>query len=391
MLNFTLYSPTRYEFGRGVETKAGEIIASLGGRRVLVVYGGGSAIRTGVMDRVLQSLTEARLDHQLLGGAQPNPRSGMVYDGVALAREMVADFVLAVGGGSAIDTAKAIALGARYAGDFWDLFAGTAKPSAALPVGVVLTMAAAGSEGSASAVITREADNLKRGLGTEFNRPRFALLNPELTFTVSPYQTACGVTDIMAHVIERYLTNEREVDLTDRLCEAVLQAVIKAAPAAIERPDDYDARSQIMWAGTLAHNDWVGSGRQGDWSSHQIEHELSALYDVPHGAGLAVVLPAFMRCQLSHDVMRFAQFAVRVWGCQMDFERPERTAIEGVERFEQFLRGIGMPITLKELGAKSEDIPALAGKVRRTNGDKVGFFSPLDDAGVEAVLRAADR
>ena len=299
--------------------------------------------------------------------------------------------MLAVGGGSAIDSSKAIALGVPYAGDFWDFFSGKAKPEAALPVGVVLTLAAAGSEGSKSCVITQEKGMFKRGLGTEFNRPRFALMNPELMYTLPAYQTACGATDMMAHVLERYFTNEPDVDLTDRLCEAVLSAVVRAAPIAIREPDNYDARAQLMWAGTLAHNGLCGVGREEDWSSHQIEHELSAKYDVAHGAGLAVVFPAWMRCQLDHDPARFAQLAVRVWGCEMDFAHPECTGLQGIERFEEFLRGIGMPVTLRELGADPADIPALAAKVKLNNGDRLGYFRPMDVKDIERVLQTADR
>ena len=232
---------------------------------------------------------------------------------------------------------------------------------------------------------------IKRGLGSELNRPRFALMNPELMYTLPAYQTACGATDMMAHVLERYFTNEDGVDLTDRLCEAVLSAVVQAAPVVMKDPYNYDARAQIMWAGTLAHNHSVGLGREGDWASHQIEHELSAKYDVAHGAGLAVVFPAWMRYQLDHNPMIFAQLAVRVWGCEMDYRHPERTGLEGIERFETFLRSIGMPVTFAELGAKEEDIPYLAAKCKRNNGDKLGFFRPLDTEAIEAVLRIAVR
>ena len=391
MLDFNFYSPTEFVFGRKAERKAGEMIASRGGRKALVHYGGGSVVKSGVLDRVLASLSEAGVEYAVLGGAQPNPRSSLVYRGIELARSEKVDFVLAVGGGSVIDSGKAIAVGVPYDGDFWDFFCGRAKPRTALPVGVVLTLAAAGSEGSKSCVITQENGMIKRGLGSELNRPRFALMNPELMYTLPAYQTACGATDMMAHVLERYFTNETGVDLTDRLCEAVLGAVIKAAPQAIAHPDDYEARAQLMWASTLAHNDSCGLGREGDWASHQIEHELSAKYDVAHGAGLAVVFPAWMRCQLDHDPARFAQLAVRVWGCDMDFAHPERTGLQGIERFEQFLASIGMPLTLAQLGVDSADIPALAAGTKRNNGDRLGFFRPLDTAGIEAVLRMAAR
>lgn len=389
MLNFSLYSPTEFVFGRGAEAQAGAMIKKRGGTRVLVHFGGGSAIKSGLMARVTASLEAEGLPYVTLGGVQPNPRSSLVYEGIRLARAEKVDFILAVGGGSVIDSSKAIAMGVPYDGDFWDFFCGKAKPESALSVGVVLTLAAAGSEGSKSCVITQEEGGFKRGCGTELNRPKFALLNPEVTYTLPAYQTACGATDMMAHVLERYFTNEQGVDLTDRLCEAVLSAVIKAAPTAIREPENYDARAQLMWAGTLAHNDSCGVGREGDWASHQIEHELSAKYDVAHGAGLAVVFPAWMRFQLDHDPMRFAQLAVRVWGCDMDFEHPEKTALCGIERFEQFLKSIGMPLTLRELGVDPADIPAMAAKTKRNNAGRLGFFRPLDTADIEKILCAA--
>ena len=278
-----------------------------------------------------------------------------------------------------------------YEGDFWDFFCGKAVPQAHLPVGTVLTIAASGSESSNSAVITKDETREKRGLNVELNRPVYALMNPEWTYSLPPYQTACGATDIMAHVLERYFTNEPGVDLTDRLCEAVLSAVIAAAPKALKHPEDYDARAQLMWAGTIAHNETVGVGRVGDWASHKIEHELSARYGVAHGAGLAVVLPAWMRYHLAHDPARFAQLAVRVWGCEADFRAPEATGLAGIERFEAFLRSIGMPGSLKELGGKSEDIPALAASTRKDADGGVGNYTHLFPADIEAILRIADK
>ena len=389
MLNFNYYSPTEFVFGRGAEERAGEMIRKRDGTKVLVHFGGGSAIRSGLMDRVTASLDAAGLPYITLGGVQPNPRSSLVYRGIELARAEGVDFILAVGGGSVIDSSKAIALGVPYDGDFWDFFCGKAKPERALGVGVVLTLAAAGSEGSKSCVITQEDGGFKRGCGNELNRPKFALMNPEVTYTLPAYQTACGATDMMAHILERYFTNEKGVDLTDRLCEAVLSAVIKAAPVAIAEPDNYEARAQLMWASTLAHNDSCGLGREGDWASHQIEHELSARYDVAHGAGLAVVFPAWMRYQLDHDPMRFAQLAVRVWGCDMDFEHPEKTGLEGIERYEQFLKSIGMPTRLGELHVDPADIPAMAEKCKRNNAGKLGFFRPLDTGDIAKILYSA--
>ena len=393
MKNFVYQLPTKFLFGRGAENEVGREVRALGGTKVLIHYGGGSAVRSGLIDRVKKALDAENIGYVELGGVQPNPRDTMVYKGIALARREGVDFVLAVGGGSSIDSSKAIAHGLQYDGDFWDFFCGKAKPEKTTPLGVVLTMSAAGSESSNSCVITQESTRTKRGLRSELNRPRFAAMNPELAMTLPPYQIACGATDILAHIMERYFTCETEVDLTDRLCEGAMQAVIRAAKIAVKTPDSYDAQAQLMWGSTIAHNETLGVGRVSDFGSHQIEHELSALYDVPHGAGLAVVFPAWMRYQLSKNPMRFAQFAVRVYGCSMDFEHPERTALAGVEAHEAFLREIGMPVTLHELGARTEDIPALAAKTKKTNLETMttGGAFPMTTQDIEAILHLADR
>ena len=393
MKNFTYQMPTKFVFGRGAENEVGREIRALGGTKVLIHYGGGSAVRSGLIGRVQAALEAEGIAHVELGGVQPNPRDTLVYQGIELARREGVDFVLAVGGGSAIDSSKAIAHGICYDGDFWDFFCRKAQPERTTPFGVVLTMAAAGSESSNSCVITQASTLTKRGLSSELNRPKFAIMNPELAMTLPPYQIACGATDILAHIMERYFTCEKEVDLTDRLCEGAMQAVIRAARIAVRNPKDYDAQAQLMWGSTIAHNDTVGVGRVSDFGSHQIEHELSALYDVAHGAGLAVVFPAWMRYQMHKDVMRFAQFAVRVYRCDMDFEHPERTALAGIEAHEAFLKDIGMPITLKELGARTEDIPALAAKTKKTNlaDQTTGGAFPMKTEDIEAILRIADR
>ena len=391
MQSFTYHMPTEIVFGKEAQLQTAAEIKKYGGSRVLLVSGGHSAERSGLLGQLRIQLAEAGLAVESFGGVQPNPRVDHAREGVRRAVQMKADFILAVGGGSTIDSAKAIGTGALYDGDFWDFFSGKAQPQKTLPVGVVLTLAAAGSESSNSCVILQKSTLTKRGLNTEIQRPVFALMNPELTMSLPAYQTACGATDIMAHVLERYFTNSPDVDVTDRLCEALLLTVMRAARQALLVPDDYDARAQLMWAGTLAHNNTCGVGRQGDWASHQIEHELSGLYDVAHGAGLAVVLPAWMRYTMSHDVNRFAQLAVRVFGCEMDFAYPERTALEGISRFESFLREIGMPTTLSELSAKTEDIPYLAAHTKRPNGAYCGFFVPLDTEAIEKILHIADR
>ncbi|MBR1383530.1 MAG: iron-containing alcohol dehydrogenase [Ruminococcus sp.] len=361
MESFNFYSPTEFVFGKGRENECGRYVKKYGGTRVLIHFGGGSAERSGLLGKVRRSLEESGVDFVELGGVQPNPRDSLVYKGIELCRSEGIDMILAVGGGSVIDSAKAIAAGVLYDGDFWDLYEG--RPiERALPVGVVLTIAAAGSEGSGDSVITKEEGLLKRGTGSDALRPRFSVLDPELTQTLPAYQTACGATDIMAHVFERYFTNTREVEITDRLCEAVLMTMVKETPRVIADPDDYQARANIMWAGMVAHNNIVGVGREQDWNSHGIEHELSALYDCAHGAGLAVIMPAWMEFVYKHDVMRFCQMATRVFGVMMDFEDPEKTAVEGIRRFRLFLHSIGMPINFAELGAKEEDIPVLVEK-----------------------------
>ena len=372
MDNFNFYSPTEFIFGKDRETECGKYVKKYCKGKVLVHYGGGSVVKSGLLDRVKQSLTDSGINFIELGGVQPNPRDTLVYKGIELCRSENVDFILAVGGGSVIDSAKSIAAGVLYDGDFWDFYSGK-KIEEALPVGVVLTIAAAGSEGSDSAVITKEDGWLKRGTGSDAIRPKFSILNPALTQTLSAYQTACGATDIMAHVFERYFTNTKEVEITDRLCEAVLITMIKETPRVIADPNNYEARANIMWAGMVAHNDIVGVGRSQDWNSHGLEHQLSALYDCAHGAGLAVMMPAWMEFVHNHDVMRFCQMATRVFGCQMNFENPEVTALEGIHRFREFLHSIGMPINFAELDAKEEDIPALVEKLGIGEGRTGGF------------------
>ena len=359
MNNFQFYSPTEFVFGKDTENECGKYVKKYGGTKVLIHYGGGSAVKSGLIDRVSQSLEAEGIEFVLLGGVQPNPRDTKIYEGIELCRKENVDFILSVGGGSCIDSSKAIALGVPYDGDFWDFY-GTGKPvEKALPIGTVLTIAAAGSEGSGATVVTKEEGMLKRDCCSDLLRSKFSILNPALTQTLPAYQTACGATDIMAHVFERYFTNTSDVEITDRLCEAVLLTMINETPKVIANPDDYQARANIMWAGTVAHNDIVGVGRDQDWNSHGIEHELSGLYDCAHGAGLAVIMPSWMEFVYKHNPMRFAKMATRVFGCQMDFENPEKTAVQGIACFRKFLKSIGMPINFEELGAKEEDIPVL--------------------------------
>ncbi len=393
MENFTFYSPTLFAFGDGEERNVGALVRRFGGSRVLLVYGGGSVRRNGAYDAVTASLTEAGLPFAELSGVQANPRSGKVYEGIELLRREGCDFLLALGGGSVIDTAKAIGFGAGYDGDFWDFFAGKAKIESTLPVGVVLTISAAGSEGSDSCVITQEQGNLKWGCPkTDVIRPKFAVLDPRLTCSLPAYQTACGAVDMLAHICERYFTNTPDVALTDRLCEALMKTILDAAPRALADPAAYAPRADLMWCGMLAHNNSCGVGRVQDWASHQIEHELSAFYDCAHGAGLAVVLPAWMEFVCPHDPARFARFAVNVFGCEMDFAHPERTAQEGIARLRSFFRSLGMPTTLAELGGREADIPAMAAhRSEKPNGFPFGGFVKIGPEEMEAVLHLTVR
>ncbi|NLJ40772.1 MAG: iron-containing alcohol dehydrogenase [Clostridiales bacterium] len=389
MNNFTFYSPTYFVFGRGTENEAGKYVSRFGGTKVLIHYGGGSVKKSGLLDRVKTSLDGAGIDYVELGGVMPNPRSGLVYEGIDLCRQEKVDFILAVGGGSTIDSSKAIAAGVLYDGDFWDYYSTDLQVTEALPVGTILTIAAAGSEGSQGSVITHEDGMLKRSTNSDAIRPVFSILNPELTFTLPPEQTANGVADIMAHVFERYFTNTKEVEVTDRLCEAILLTMIKESPKVMENPSDYGARANIMWAGMVAHNNLCGVGRDQDWSSHDMEHELSALYDVAHGAGLAVMFPAWMKYVMKHDINRFAQIAVRVWGCHMDYQNPEVTALEGIKKLEEFWRSLGLPITFAELGAKEEDIPFMVKNIGLKEGESMGSFVPLYNEDLEKIYRLA--
>lgn len=388
MNNFTFYSPTYFVFGKDTENEAGHYVKRFGGSKVLIHYGGGSVVRSGLLDRVKASLEREQIEYVELGGVQPNPILSLVYTGIELCRKEDVDFVLAVGGGSVIDSAKAIAAGTLYDGDVWDFFNGP-EITKALKVGTILTIAAAGSEGSGDSVVTKEDGMQKRGCHGEAIRPTFSILNPELTQTLPAYQTAAGSADIMAHVFERYFTNTKEVEITDRLCEAVLLTMVKEVPRVIADPNNYEARANIMWAGMVAHNNLVGVGRDQDWASHTIEHELSALYGVTHGAGLAVVFPAWMTYVMKHDVSRFAQLAVRLWGVNMNFANPEETAKEGIDRLKQFFTSIGMPISLTELGIRKEDIPMLAGRISYWDGSTIGGFVKLTAKDVENILYLA--
>lgn len=374
MNDFVFQCPTKIIFGKGTESAIGKEAAQYG-KKVLLHYGGGSIKKSGLFDRVVACLKAEGIEVIELGGVKPNPRLSMVYEGIKICRENNVELILAVGGGSAIDSAKAIALGVPYNGDVWDFFIGKASPKANIPVGVILTLPATGSEASKSCVITNEEGWYKKGINTDYNRPVFAIMNPELTFTLLPYQTSSGAVDIMSHVLERYFTRQHDVDFTDRLCEATIRTIVKNAPIVLKEPENYDARAEIMWAGTWAHNGLLGTGRVEDWASHKMEHELSGIYDVTHGAGLAVVTPAWMKYVYKEDIERFAQFAVRIFDVEADFSNPERTALEGIHRLESFFKELGMPTTLKELNVPEDRLEEMAEKA--TEFGPLGGFKKL--------------
>ena len=389
MDNFSFYSPTEFVFGRGAELRVGDLAREYGATRVLIVYGGGSAVRSGLLARVETALTEAGVEFCRLGGVKPNPTDDKVYEGIGLCRSQGVDMLLAVGGGSVIDTAKAIAAGVPYEGDFWDFYIGRARVQAALKVGVVLTIPAAGSEGSGNSVITKQATLQKLSLRTaKLLRPLFAVMNPELTLTLPDYQTACGIADMMAHIFERYFTCSEEVEVTDRLCEGTLRAIIIEAKKLKVNPNDYGARANIMWAGTIAHNGTCGVGREEDWATHFMEHEVSAIYDVTHGAGLSVLFPAWLTYMAHHKPAKVAQLAERVFDVAPT-ESEETMALQGIERLKDFFRFMDLPVSFAELGIPHPDIPRLVASLHSNKGTTVGFYLKLSAKETEEIYRLA--
>ena len=377
MKNFVFYSPAEFVFGKATEMQVGALARKHGARKVMIVYGGGSVVRSGLLDRVKQSLQEAGIEYCLMSGVQPNPVDTKVYEGIEFCRREQADMLLPVGGGSVIDTAKAIAAGVLYEGDFWDFYIGKAKVTKALKVAVVLTIPAAGSEGSGNTVITKLDGLQKLSLRVpEVLRPVFSIMNPELTYTLPPFQTACGVADMMAHIMERYFTNTQEVEIGDRLCEGTLMAIINEAPKVMRNPEDYGARANLMWAGMIAHNGTCGVGCEEDWASHFLEHEISAIYGVTHGAGLSVIFPAWMTWMVEHNVGKIAQYAVRVWGVP-ESEDKKAVALEGIGKLKAFFSSLGLPVTFKELGIENPDIDRLADSLHRNKGELVGNYVKL--------------
>ena len=391
MVNFDFQNPTRVIFGKGTVEKLGPLMKEYGGTKVLLHYGGGSIKTSGLYDTVKKALAASGVEVEELGGVVPNPRLSLVQEGIKICRQKKLNFILAVGGGSVIDSAKAIGVGVPYTGDVWDFFTDKAMPVKSLPVATILTIPAAGSEVSTGSVITNEDGAFKRALDTPLMYPVFSILDPELTYTLPPYQTACGIADMMAHVIERYLTQERNVELTDRLCEATMKTIINNAPIVMAKPNDYAARAEIMWAGSLAHNNLLNTGRIGDWASHMIEHELSAINDVAHGAGLAIVVPNLMMHNYKQDPQRFVQFAVRVFGVEENFHDPKQTILKGIAALRSFFTSIGLPATLTEIGIGKEYFQKIGEKTKKTNPGKgtVGNSFPLTSDDIVKILKLA--
>ncbi len=391
MKDFNFYAPTRVVFGRESEKQIGSLVAANGGHKVLIHYGGGSAERSGLLAVVREQLKAAGLESVELGGVVPNPLLSKVYEGIELCRKEKVDFILAVGGGSVIDSSKAIGYGVNYDGDVWDFWCGKV-PTACLPIGAVLTIPAAGSEMSSSAVITKDGDLLKRGINSDLCRCRFAVMNPERTYTLPPYQTAAGATDIMMHTMERYFSKYDDMTLTDAIAEALLRTVKDAALVVMEHPKDYRNRAQIMWAGSLAHNDLTECGTEKDFATHKLEHELSAQFGVTHGAGLAALWPSWARYVMGRHLNRFVQFAVNVMGVANDFAHPEETAEKGVRAIEDFYHRIGMPTSIHELIGREitdEEIDILVEKCSRGGTIKVGALEVLSAKEMREVYERA--
>ena len=392
MIDFKYYSPTEVVFGKQSEEKVAQLIKRYGGSKVLIHYGGQSAMRSGLLDKICNQLKADNINYITLGGVVPNPRLSKVQEGIELCRRENVDFILAVGGGSVIDSAKAIAYGVGYNGNVWDFYSGKAKATTFVPLGTVLTIPAAGSEMSESSVITNEDGDIKRGYSNNISRPKFAIMNPERTFTLPPYQTAAGVTDIMMHMMERYFSHDGDMTVTDNLTESLLRTMKECVFAVLKNPNDYRNRAQIMWGGSLAHNGLTGCGREEDWATHEIEHELSGMFDVTHGAGLAAVWPSWARFVMKEDISRFVRFAVNVMDVENDYTDPEATALKGIEAMERFYHAIGMPINIHELIGREvtdEEIKEMARKCTNNYTTTQGHFKVLNAADIEQIYKMA--
>lgn len=388
MLNFKYSNKTEVIFGKDTQHQVGELTKAYGGK-VLLHYGGGSIKKTGLYDAVVKSLNEAGVEFIELAGVQPNPRLALVEQGIALCREENVTFILAVGGGSVIDSAKAISAGFYLDKPVWSLYESGGDLEKVLPIGVVLTIPAAGSETSNSTVITNDDGQFKKGYGHMLLRPVFCILNPELTYTLPTFQTGCGASDMLAHVMERYFVPTKNVELTDRLCEATMKTIIAQAPLLMADPENYEARAEIMWSGTIAHSDILDTGRGGDWASHNIEHELSGIYDIAHGAGLSIVFPAWMKYVYETDKPRFYKFATRVFNVEHDFENPDATIIKGIQALEAFYQSIGMPIRLSEEGIDSTNFELMAQKATGNGSYTLGSFKALTKEDIVEIYKLA--
>lgn len=392
MKDFNYYAPTEVVFGKESEEQVARLVKKYGGTKVLVHYGGQSAIRSGLLPKIFDLLNQAGIDFVKLGGVVPNPRLSLAQKGIELCRREGVDFILAVGGGSVIDSSKCIAYGVPYEGNVWDFYQGKAKATAMLPLAAVLTIPAAGSEMSESSVITNEDGDVKLGYSNNLSRPKFAIMNPCRTFTLPPYQTAAGVTDMMMHTMERYFTKDDDMDLTTDLAEALLRSMKNAVFAVLKNPEDYRYRAQIMWGGSLMHNGLTGCGVSDDWATHQLEHELSGMFDVTHGAGLAAVWPSWARYVMHENVSRFVRFAVNVMDVPNDFTDPEGTALKGIEAMERFYHAIGMPINIKELIGRDitdAEIKEMTRKCSRDNKATCGCLKVLKAEDMEAIYQMA--
>ena len=387
MQNFRFKSPTDFLFGKDTELSVGSEMIKYG-KKVMFHYGGGHIKKDGLYDRIINSMEQNGIQYIELGGVKANPDVELVRKGIELCRKEEVDFILAAGGGSVIDSAKAIAMGVFYDGDVWDFFSGGAEVCKALPIGVVLTIPATGSEASDTTVVTNSAEgHLKRAVSSDLLKPVFSVMNPELTYSLPAYQTAAGGVDIMSHVLERYFTLEPDCGFTDRLCEATLRTVIRCLPKVLKCPEDYAVRAEIMWAGTIAHNGILGVGRSEDWGSHMLGHEISALYDLTHGATLSVIIPQWMEYVYRTDLTRFVQYAVNVWNVEEDFYDPERTALDGIKRTKEFFRSVGLPVSLTDAGIENADIIQMAEKC--TKNGAVGGFLKLEKKDCIAIYESS--
>ena len=388
MKDFVYYAPTEVVFGKDSEKQVASLVKKYGGKKVLVHYGGQSAKKSGLLDNICGLLNEGGVEFIELGGVVPNPRLSKVREGIALCREQNIDFILAVGGGSVIDSAKAIAYGVPYDGDVWDFYLGKATAETCLPVATVLTIPAAGSEMSESSVITNEDGDVKLGYSNNISRPKFAIMNPVRTYTLPPYQTAAGVTDMIMHTMERYFTHDDDMTLTDSVSEALMRTLKDSVMEVLKNPTDYRHRAQIMWGGSIAHNGLTGCGLSDDWATHQLEHELSGMFDATHGAGLAAIWPSWARYVYKENVSRFVRFAVNVMGVENDFTNPEATALKGIEAMEEFYHAIGMPINIHELIGREvtdDEIREMVRKCSRNYTSTQGRFKVLQVEDMEAI------